>query len=106
MTYEDNNWSWHYISALLGFGVTPFPSTSAARPPLPPSTPCGGGRAPDCPTKSVSPETALRLLADCPSLAGSRPTPRFRLFPSAAAPTPRSEEHTSELQSRQYLVCR
>src|SRR3712207_7670461 len=24
----------------------------------------------------------------------------------AAAPRPRSEEHTSELQSRQYLVCR
>src|SRR3712207_6968703 len=24
----------------------------------------------------------------------------------AATPTPRSEEHTSELQSRQYLVCR
>src|SRR3712207_8467694 len=24
----------------------------------------------------------------------------------AAAPSPRSEEHTSELQSRQYLVCR
>src|SRR3712207_7817058 len=25
---------------------------------------------------------------------------------AAAAPAPRSEEHTSELQSRQYLVCR
>src|SRR3712207_7416366 len=25
---------------------------------------------------------------------------------AAAAPLPRSEEHTSELQSRQYLVCR
>src|SRR3712207_8505643 len=25
---------------------------------------------------------------------------------SGARPTPRSEEHTSELQSRQYLVCR
>src|SRR3712207_7286054 len=25
---------------------------------------------------------------------------------TAATPTPRSEEHTSELQSRQYLVCR
>src|SRR3712207_7704722 len=24
----------------------------------------------------------------------------------SGAPTPRSEEHTSELQSRQYLVCR
>src|SRR3712207_7370711 len=32
-------------------------------------------------------------------------TPRFVLV-SGAAPDPRSEEHTSELQSRQYLVCR
>src|SRR3712207_7954819 len=31
-----------------------------------------------------------------------RPRPRLRLRP----PRPRSEEHTSELQSRQYLVCR
>src|SRR3712207_8846775 len=29
-----------------------------------------------------------------------------RTPPAAAAPAPRSEEHTSELQSRQYLVCR
>src|SRR3712207_8549700 len=27
-------------------------------------------------------------------------------FLGSALPTPRSEEHTSELQSRQYLVCR
>src|SRR3712207_8638731 len=26
--------------------------------------------------------------------------------PAGIAPRPRSEEHTSELQSRQYLVCR
>src|SRR3712207_7159653 len=26
--------------------------------------------------------------------------------PAPAPPAPRSEEHTSELQSRQYLVCR
>src|SRR3712207_7736598 len=33
---------------------------------------------------------------------------RRRCWASASAPTPprRSEEHTSELQSRQYLVCR
>src|SRR3712207_2435898 len=36
-----------------------------------------------------------------PTGAGRRP----RLEPPIAA-TPRSEEHTSELQSRQYLVCR
>src|SRR5438445_3839616 len=30
----------------------------------------------------------------------------FRPRPRPAATRPRSEEHTSELQSRQYLVCR
>src|SRR3712207_8709215 len=29
-----------------------------------------------------------------------------RLHASTRSPRPRSEEHTSELQSRQYLVCR
>src|SRR3712207_7792465 len=36
-----------------------------------------------------------------PGLVAPRPPPR-RVGPSAA----RSEEHTSELQTRQYLVCR
>src|SRR3712207_8202006 len=31
---------------------------------------------------------------------------RTRARPGAWDPAPRSEEHTSELQSRQYLVCR
>src|SRR3712207_8539058 len=31
---------------------------------------------------------------------------RLRLFRGEGRPYPRSEEHTSELQSRQYLVCR
>src|SRR3712207_8991465 len=30
----------------------------------------------------------------------------FRVDPVTFQPLPRSEEHTSELQSRQYLVCR
>src|SRR3712207_7043606 len=34
-----------------------------------------------------------------------RTTPR-KLTPSLLSLPPRSEEHTSELQSRQYLVCR
>src|ERR1035437_11182890 len=38
----------------------------------------------------------------CPSCRRS-PVSRKRSCPAAA---PRSEEHTSELQSRQYLVCR
>src|SRR3712207_7136953 len=41
--------------------------------------------------------------------APARPRPRPRGAASTPPPTPaarRSEEHTSELQSRQYLVCR
>src|SRR3712207_7150329 len=56
-----------------------------------------------------------------PSAVSVRPAPRRRASPTASTmssatetaigPTPsvpstRSEEHTSELQSRQYLVCR
>src|SRR3712207_8385021 len=43
-----------------------------------------------------------------PSGRGRRPWPRIARRRPAAAPPPatRSEEHTSELQSRQYLVCR
>src|SRR3712207_7208474 len=37
--------------------------------------------------------------------AGSR-SPSSPRSPSGRSNTPRSEEHTSELQSRQYLVCR
>src|SRR5258707_9899673 len=36
----------------------------------------------------------------------SSPTASASVWPWARAPTARSEEHTSELQSRQYLVCR
>src|SRR5947209_15267340 len=36
------------------------------------------------------------VLQNCPS----------RELPGSDDPAPRSEEHTSELQSRQYLVCR
>src|SRR3712207_8224857 len=32
--------------------------------------------------------------------------PAIRLTPSSSSTVSRSEEHTSELQSRQYLVCR
>src|SRR3712207_8811071 len=46
-----------------------------------------------------------------PSLIGSQLHIRSHIFPAGRLPIleiiiPRSEEHTSELQSRQYLVCR
>src|SRR3712207_8080697 len=34
------------------------------------------------------------------------PVPDLTAFGAQLVPTERSEEHTSELQSRQYLVCR
>src|SRR5947209_15957139 len=45
-----------------------------------------------------------RLLAQCRLLAGKRALLVVHL--AAYGESPRSEEHTSELQSRQYLVCR
>src|SRR3712207_8387608 len=38
------------------------------------------------------------------SIAGCDTRPRFLI--ASTSPSSRSEEHTSELQSRQYLVCR
>src|SRR3712207_9580977 len=49
-------------------------------------------RAPRRPTRAVS--------------KPSRASASAAASPAAPAPTTRSEEHTSELQSRQYLVCR
>src|SRR3712207_6876730 len=42
-------------------------------------------------------------LRDAPARAGAEERARHRVL---ARGRPRSEEHTSELQSRQYLVCR
>src|SRR3712207_8930885 len=38
--------------------------------------------------------------------AGAVPEPQLAALVAALADSARSEEHTSELQSRQYLVCR
>src|SRR3712207_8104616 len=41
-----------------------------------------------------------------PLPGAAEPGPRSRAHERQAVPERRSEEHTSELQSRQYLVCR
>src|SRR3712207_6923943 len=46
---------------------------------------------------------AARQSSACGARCGS---PTRRTSPTAPASSRRSEEHTSELQSRQYLVCR
>src|SRR3712207_8850449 len=56
------------------------------------------------------PSVAQRSFAPCLELPLPESGRRLKLRPSARrrikARTRRSEEHTSELQSRQYLVCR
>src|SRR3712207_7496332 len=42
----------------------------------------------------------------CPLNAVRTSLLNFRFTPSSSTSASRSEEHTSELQSRQYLVCR
>src|SRR3712207_8692619 len=51
----------------------------------------------------VSQPAAVRARAPLPA---SRPAGQDRAGAAASRPGDRSEEHTSELQSRQYLVCR
>src|SRR3712207_8233011 len=62
----------------------------------------------------VPPDFAVSsLFAPCrattrptPAASSSAAAPAPPLSATAARPSARSEEHTSELQSRQYLVCR
>src|SRR3712207_7007790 len=69
------------------------------------------------PRSTLFPYTTLfrsvsRLIANHPHLTIFESAPEVRALPSAGITRPqrsydpRSEEHTSELQSRQYLVCR
>src|SRR5258707_11521911 len=53
---------------------------------------------------SSSKASAMRLLTASFCRISAEPSPFSRT--NTAIGTPRSEEHTSELQSRQYLVCR
>src|SRR3712207_7921203 len=59
---------------------------------------------------ALSPFPAVELRSRRGSPLARHPLPPRRLTPrlrrGAAAHAGRSEEHTSELQSRQYLVCR
>src|SRR3712207_7246570 len=58
---------------------------------------------------SATPERARRTASDTARTASGWPTtrrPSSSSIRSSFWVSPRSEEHTSELQSRQYLVCR
>src|SRR2546422_6362929 len=62
------------------------------------------------PRSTLFPYTTLFRSPCCrsaPPFASSKaPTPSRRTWRSRPSATPRSEEHTSELQSRLHLVCR
>src|SRR5947209_17181146 len=59
------------------------------------------------PRSTLFPYTTLFRPREGPSAVRSPPCRRgYRVRASRAASSARSEEHTSELQSRQYLVCR
>src|SRR3712207_8587309 len=60
------------------------------------SRPAGCGR----PSRGRARCSAATASCSTTTSPGSSPTPR------RCTPTRRSEEHTSELQSRQYIVCR
>src|SRR3712207_8523697 len=83
---------------------TLFPYTTLFRSPGPPGAAVrdralrrGGAR----------PRGGRRLAAArTPVVRARRPRDGDRLRPRGPCRLPRSEEHTSELQSRQYLVCR
>src|SRR3712207_7529507 len=76
---------------------TLFPYTTLFRSPTP-------ARRRSARRPSAARRASSRTTAAPPTRARSGPDPPRR----AARPpaSPRSEEHTSELQSRQYLVCR
>src|SRR3712207_7434819 len=48
----------------------------------------------------------VRSVADVPPGGRTEPAWAGQYFPARGTASSRSEEHTSELQSRQYLVCR
>src|SRR3712207_7903644 len=81
---------------------TLFPYTTLFRSPGARTTARGGPGLPG----GRRPRAAARRLV--PDLLGGRHPGRSTLRTSAPSPCScgRSEEHTSELQSRQYLVCR
>src|SRR3712207_7787499 len=88
---------------------TPFPYPPLFRSTTPATGPRddSGGLAGSVDPRSSCPEAPSEdRLASEGAFAARRERPATRANRIAAAANIRSEEHTSELQSRQYLVCR
>src|SRR3712207_8476168 len=80
--------------------TTLFRSTAAAIHATPNCANANNGNMPRTSAKSSS----LKRVPGCPIAASN--VPDMTLAIGGMLATARSEEHTSELQSRQYLVCR
>src|SRR3712207_7576172 len=82
---------------------TLFPYTTLFRSAGPSTT----ERFPDSrfPRSPIGANRANRASVGSSAIASQLGAARYR-YGSPRLPVPRSEEHTSELQSRQYLVCR
>src|SRR5690606_40103327 len=82
----------------------PFPYTTLFRSPTPAAAACS--------SRAAAPAAPSRWTSASPSAASQAPAPPTRRSPPStptaplSAPPTRSEEHTSELQSRENLVCR
>src|ERR1035437_10924286 len=103
------------LSRPLNSGLNPAPSSSRAetRPSIPtvpevgcriPATICKRVLLPE-PFSPTMQKVSPRLTSKLTSCSAQKSWWRFRRFRDSNS-FRRSEEHTSELQSRQYLVCR
>src|SRR3712207_7987773 len=85
---------------------TLFPYTTLFRSPSPPTTGADDLAAAPSTVTTASPDTPDERKVPA-ELAGADLQPIEGIDTEGGGPKePRSEEHTSELQSRQYLVCR
>src|SRR5438445_1900809 len=95
------------MSGTLALALAEVPSAKLAISVKPAPLPNTVGFRSDANTKNAPPSATPKLTVPVPVLS-SAPS-RLPAAPSAqcaVAGSVRSEEHTSELQSRQYLVCR
>src|SRR5438445_5357083 len=83
-------------------GKVPLPAPCS----LPRAANPGADRAPDLHAEHVLPRLALQPQQAGVEVPGHRATREIAPQPAVQPLSDRSEEHTSELQSRQYLVCR
>src|SRR5690606_7524674 len=110
----DLRWRLIFLTASLGQAVSLSSGSAPPCPSPPPPTSCRRSRhcwATTCRTCPATSWISCRSASTSATATGAwwsttRPPPTFGVGRRAAAIPRRSEEHTSELQSRENLVCR